>query len=250
MGNIHIGTSGWHYKHWCGPFYPEKLPPTKMLAWYMERFDTVELNNCFYRLPSEDAVRKWFEQTPPDFLFAVKGSRYITHRKRLREPENAIHNFLPRMELLQHKLGPVLFQLPPRWNANLERLEEFLQALPPHHRYTFEFRDPSWNTAAVYRLLRRYNAAYCIHQLAGFESPLEITADFAYVRLHGPGQAKYEGDYSEAQLGRWAEWARQRQASLRDIYFYFDNDQAGFAAKNALELKGLLGLGEGRRAAA
>ncbi|HZQ23108.1 MAG TPA: DUF72 domain-containing protein [Terriglobales bacterium] len=235
--NIHIGTSGWHYAHWCGPFYPEKFPSSKMLRWYIERFDTVEINNCFYRLPTEEAVASWRDQTPPGFRFAVKASRYLTHRKRLREPENAIDNFLPRMEVLGPKLGPVLFQLPPRWNANPERLEQLLKILPRTHRYAFEFRDPSWHQLPVYEVLRRYNAAFCIYELAGFQSPIEITADFIYIRLHGPGEKAYQGSYTGSQLGQWARRANSWSKSLEAIYFYFDNDQAGFAASNALELK-------------
>jgi uncharacterized protein YecE (DUF72 family) len=236
-GNIHIGTSGWHYAHWCGPFYPEKFPSSRMLQWYVERFDTVEINNCFYRLPTEQAVTSWREQTPDDFCFAVKASRFLTHRKRLREPENAVNNFLPRMELLGRKLGPVLFQLPPRWNANPERLAELLTILPPHHQYAFEFRDPSWHDRCIYTVLRRFNAAFCIFELAGFQSPLEITADFAYVRLHGPGERAYQGSYSKAQLKQWAKRAELWGVNLKSVYFYFDNDQSGFAAANALELK-------------
>jgi uncharacterized protein YecE (DUF72 family) len=237
---IHIGTSGWHYAHWRGPFYPEDLAATKMLRWYVNQFDTVEINNSFYRLPTDDALKIWFDQTPAQFCFAVKASRYITHRKRLLDPESTVKNFLLRIEKLGRKLGPILFQLPPRWPVNLERLEQFLQVLPGTHQYAFEFRDPSWHDPAVYALLRRFNAAFCIFEIAGFQTPIEITADFVYVRLHGPGERAYQGEYTEAQLRVWAERIAQWQKQLQKMFVYFDNDQAGFAAKNAPELKRLV----------
>lgn len=238
MGRIHIGTSGWHYKHWRGPFYAEKLPASKMLDFYVRHFDTVELNNSFYKLPSVECFANWRQATPPGFCFAVKASRFLTHNKKLKDPENALQNFLPRAEALKEKLGPVLFQLPPRWRVNVGRLEEFLQVLPRHHQYAFEFREPSWNTEAVYAVLRRYNAAYCIFELDCFASPMEITADFTYVRLHGPG-GKYQGCYSGHTLQQWAERIAE-WSKLRAIYIYFDNDQAGYAARNALQLKRLV----------
>src|ERR1051326_5254142 len=192
MGRVPIGKSGWHYKHWVGTFYPPKLPPSKMLAFYLQHFDTVEINNSFYRLPSEEAFAAWREATPPDFCFAVKGSRFITHNKKLKDPEPALDRLLPKVDVLGSKLGPILFQLPPQWQINLERLESFLRALPNDYHFAFEFRNETWNVNPVYDLLRRYNAAYCMFHLAGFQSPIEITADFTYVRLHGPG-GKYQG---------------------------------------------------------
>ena len=239
MARVHIGTSGWHYKHWCGTFYDEKLPASKMLACYIQQFDTVELNNSFYRLPSPTALESWYQQTPKNFCFAAKASRFLTHNKKLREPENALNNLLPLLEILKEKLGPILFQLPPKWNVNAERLNEFLQALPRNHRYAFEFRNLSWQTPEVLAILRRHQAAYCIYELAGYHTPFEITTDFTYVRLHGPG-GKYQGSYSKAVLRKWAERIAQWEKSLRGVYVYFDNDQAGYAAHNALELKRLV----------
>jgi len=237
--DIRIGTSGWHYKHWVGPFYPRGLPAKHMLSWYMQRFDTVELNNSFYHLPTEAAFTAWRETTPASFCFAVKGSRYITHRKKLNDPAEALARFMEPVESLGSKLGPILFQLPPNWSCNVERLSDFLEGLPPSHRYTFEFRDPSWHDPAVYHALRRHNAAFCMFELDGFESPHTLTADFAYVRLHGPGR-KYQGDYSSKQLRDWANRIVKWREDLTAVYVYFDNDQAGYAAKNAEELKGLV----------
>jgi uncharacterized protein YecE (DUF72 family) len=238
--DIRIGTSGFHYKHWKGPFYPKKIPAAKMLDFYVQHFDTTELNNSFYRLPPATAFDCWREATPANFVFAVKASRFITHNKKLKDPENAIDNLLPRAAHLGPKLGPVLFQLPPRWRVNVERLENLLQILPPDVRYAFEFRELSWMIPEVDSILRKFNAAFCIYELAGYHSPLNITADFAYVRLHGPETGKYQGSYSNEQVRAWARqieaWARE----LKAIYIYFDNDQAGYAAANALTLKNML----------
>ncbi len=210
-----------------------------MLAWYRDRFDTVEINNSFYHLPAPETFAAWRETTPEQFCFAVKGSRYITHRKKLNDPDQALERLLHSVEVLGSKLGPILFQLPPHWRCNVERLAAFLERLPATHRYTFEFRDPSWHVPEVYRVLAKGRAAFCIYELAGFLSPMEITAEFAYVRLHGPG-AKYQGDYPRVTLHQWADRIARWRETLRAVYVYFDNDQAGFAAKNAAELKSLI----------
>ena len=235
--DVRIGTSGYHYKHWVGTFYPPKTPASRMLAYYVRRFDTLELNNSFYRLPTIAAFESWRDATPKNFVYAVKASRFITHNKKLKDPENALDNILPRAEHLGKKLGPVLFQLPPKWKLNLERLEGLLEILPRDHRYAFEFRELSWMTPEINRLLERYNAAFCIYELAGYHSPFDVTADFAYVRLHGPGAGKYQGSYSHAQLRAWAKRIQEWAKTLKAVYVYFDNDQAGYAAQNALELK-------------
>src|SRR5215831_8521833 len=158
---IRIGTSGWHYKHWRGPFYPERFPAAKMLDFYKERFDTIELNNTFYRLPPERGVCAWRDSTPDYFLFAVKGSRFLTHMKKLKDPELGLERFFERVDLLGPKLGPILFQLPPFWDLDLERLDVFLRALPRRGRYAFEFRNPTWHVRPVYDLLTRHDAAFC-----------------------------------------------------------------------------------------
>jgi uncharacterized protein YecE (DUF72 family) len=235
--DIRIGTSGFHYKHWKGPFYPEKTPAAKMLDFYIQHFDTVELNNSFYRLPPATAFDCWRETTPANFVFAVKASRFITHNKKLKDPENAIDNLLPRAAHLGPKLGPVLFQLPPRWRVNIERLENLLQILPRDVRYAFEFRELSWMIPEVDSVLNKFNAAFCIYELAGYHSSLNVTADFAYVRLHGPETGKYQGSYSNERLRVWARQIETWARDLKAVYVYFDNDQAGYAAANALALK-------------
>ncbi len=236
---IRIGTSGWHYNHWKGTFYPEKLSAAKMLDYYIGKFDTVEINNSFYRLPLETTFEEWKNAVPKDFLFAVKASRYITHMKKLKNPETGFRKFFDRVVFLGRKLGPILFQLPPHWQSDPERLDCFLEYLPRELRYAFEVRDPSWFSDSVTAVLKKHNAAFCIYDFDRRLSPRTVTADFVYVRLHGP-EGRYTGSYSQETLADWAQtfrsWSRQR----KDVYCYFDNDQAGYAAKDALRLKALV----------
>jgi NAD(P)-dependent dehydrogenase (short-subunit alcohol dehydrogenase family)/uncharacterized protein YecE (DUF72 family) len=207
-----------------------------MFEYYQRFFDTVEVNNSFYRLPRPGMLSAWRAAAPRNFIFAVKASRFLTHNKKLKDPENALENFLPRAEELREKLGPILFQLPPKRRCNARRLEEFLQALPKTHRYAFEFREASWHCTEVLDVLRRHNAAYCIYELAGFATENEITADWTYIRLHGPG-GKYQGSYSDDALQSWAKQIHCWERTLDSVYVYFDNDQAGYAAGNAIRLK-------------
>ena len=210
-----------------------------MLAYYRERFDTVELNNSFYHLPKKSSLESWRDSTPAGFCFAAKGSRFLTHMKKLKDPEQGLKKFLDAVEVLEHKLGPILFQLPPNWELDLDRLANFLSFLPREHRFAFEFRNATWSVPETYDLLARYNIAYCVFHLAGMHSPIHVTADFAYVRLHGPG-GKYQGSYSDAALIDWAERIAQWRRELKTIYVYFDNDDAGYAAQNALRLKEMI----------
>jgi uncharacterized protein YecE (DUF72 family) len=238
-GAVHIGTSGYHYKHWKGPFYPERLPASRMLEYYQQRFDTVELNNTFYRLPAETTLHNWRDSTPPGFCFAVKGSRFLTHMKKLKDSEAGLEKFLSRVEILGPKLGPILFQLPPWWEVDAERLEGFLRLLPRRHRFGFELRNQTWHIRHVFELLEHYNAAFCIYELSGQRSGVEVTADFAYVRLHGPGRA-YQGSYTPEMLETWTRRIRAWKRTLQAIFVYFDNDQAGYAVDNAIHLKKLV----------
>ena len=240
MPDIRIGTSGYHYKHWVGRYYPAGIKSSEMLAHYLRDFDTVELNNTFYQLPDESTFDSWRKNTPHDFLFAVKGSRFITHMIKLKDARRGLTNFMPRAERLRWKLGPVLWQLPPGWKVNVERLEEFLSLLPKGHDYTFELRNETWMTEEVYAVLRKYNAAFCIYELAGYMSPMEVTADWTYIRLHGPTHFKYQGSYSDAQLAEWADRIRKWSKKMRSIYVYFDNDDSAYAVDNALTLKKML----------
>lgn len=238
-GKIHIGTSGWHYKHWKGRFYPEDIKPQAQLAYYAKLFTTVELNNSFYRLPTDDMFRNWASTVSPGFLFAVKGSRYFTHMKKLKLTKEDLKAFFYSIDGLGNKLGPILFQLPPGWKLNLERLGHFLSILPKHYKYVFEFRNPTWYTTDVYSLLKKYNCSLCWYHLAGYTSPEEITARFVYIRLHGPGD-KYQGSYTTQTLKKWAKKCDVLAKQGKTVYIYFDNDEAGYAAFNALKLAELI----------
>jgi uncharacterized protein YecE (DUF72 family) len=235
-GKIHIGTSGWHYAHWKGPFYPADMRPEDFLEFYVRRFHTVEINNSFYRLPDKKTFLDWSRSVPGNFIFSVKASRYITHMKKLKDPEQPVARFMENVAALRDKLGPVLFQLPPNWNVNTERLRSFLEALPGDQRYAFEFRDTSWFDQDVYDLLAGSGAAFCIYELEGSISPKKVTAGFVYVRLHGPG-GKYRGQYDARTLSGWAGAFSVWASKGKDVYCYFDNDEAGYAAQDAMKLQ-------------
>ena len=239
---VRIGTSGWVYQHWRGIFYPHDLPQPEWFAHYAHQFDTVEINNSFYRLPSEAAFDAWREQAPPGFLYAVKASRYLTHMKKLKDPEEPLNLFFGRAGRLGHSLGPVLYQLPPRWRLDLPRFEHFLAALPPGHRHVVEFREPSWLTEPAFALMERHGVAHCLHDMRPLQVPPRVTAPLVYVRFHGdPAHPAYLGNYDLPTLETWAariaDWCRQQL----DVYVYFNNDNRGYAIENARTLRGLLG---------
>jgi uncharacterized protein YecE (DUF72 family) len=238
-GKIHIGTSGWHYKHWKGTFYAADIKESAQFAAYLKFFSTVELNNSFYRLPTPETFENWRINTPKKFIFAVKASRFITHMKKLNFDKQSIRKFFTSVSKLQEKMGVILFQLPPRWQVNTERLKSFLSVLPSGYRYTFEFREHTWYNEEVYAILREHNCAFCIYELEYHTSPMEVTADFVYVRLHGPGN-KYQGSYSDVILQEWATRCKKWQKEGKDVFIYFDNDQEGYAAFNAIRLKELV----------
>lgn len=239
-GQIHIGTSGWHYAHWRGPFYPQDLADREMLPYYAQSFRAAEINNSFYQLPEKKTFVSWRDTVPNDFIFAVKANRFITHMKKLKDPREPLERFFDRARNLEDKLGPVLFQLPPRWKYNVERLEAFLELLGKDYRSAFEFRDPSWFNEEVYAVLRAAGAAFCIYDLGGHLSPKIVTASFVYVRLHGP-DGPYRGQYDDQTLAGWAgafvSWVRQS----KEIFCFFDNDEAGYAVQDALRLQGMVG---------
>jgi uncharacterized protein YecE (DUF72 family) len=239
MARHWVGTSGWTYRNWRGSFYPKELKQGDWLPYYAERLGSVELNASFYRLPPESLLKGLVERTPKDFLVAIKGSRLISHAKRLLHCEDALAVFLGRIALLGARAGPVLFQLPPRFPADPPRLEAFLALLPKNRRFAFEFRDPSWHDEGIYALLRAKNAAFVPFELADLSAPRVVTADFAYVRLHG--HRRYKGAYSEAELADWTAWLRAQMAEGRDVYSYFDNtDEADHAVRNAIRLNEML----------
>jgi uncharacterized protein YecE (DUF72 family) len=238
-GAIHIGTSGWNYPHWRGRFYPERLLAQDMLPFYAERLETVEINKSHYRLLKTEEVTNWAAQVPAQFRFACKAHRFTTHNKKLKNPVASTEKFFPPLNPLGRKLGPILFQLPPKWRANPERLDTFLAAMPKGHRYAVEFRDPSWYCDAVTAILKRHRAAFCIYELAGHVSPETVTAPFVYVRLHGP-DGKYQGCYDDAALRDWAGKIRVWSSAGKAVYCYFDNDDSAYAAFNAMRLRALL----------
>ena len=240
MARILIGTSGWHYDSWRGPFFPRGLPLKDQLQFYASQFPTTELNGVFYRTPTQAAVRSWEEQTGKDFVFAWKASRFITHWKRLSEKsQNSLELLEDRLSLLDGKAGPILFQLPPNFSANAERLAAFLDMLPKKRRYSFEFRHPSWYSPPILRLLSRHNVSLCISDHHDAPSPWKRTAGFVYVRGHGPG-GRYRGHYRGATLAGWAKRIRSWKKQGCDVYVYFDNDQKSAAPSDALKLRQLL----------
>ncbi len=238
-GDLRVGTSGWHYPHWRGIFYTAGMPSEGYLPFYAAHFNTVELNNSFYQLPTREVFEAWAAKVPEDFIFSVKASRYITHRKKLKDPEQPLSRLMENASGLGGKLGPVLFQLPPGWRANPSRLSDFVCSLPSGHRYVFEFRDPSWLTEDVYEILRESGCALCVASSPDFPEERRVTADFVFLRLHG-GRELYGSDYSRAELREYAKWARPALERGLDVYAYFNNDAYGYAVANALEFRSLL----------
>ncbi|MGK5595296.1 MAG: DUF72 domain-containing protein [Parachlamydiaceae bacterium] len=238
MSAIYIGTSGWSYQHWKENFFPNKLPTTKWLNYYAQTFPTVEINTTFYHLPLEKTVVNWYQQVPSQFLFAVKASRYITHIKRLRNCQESVDLFMKKISSLKDKKGPILFQLPPSLQMDLARLQSFLSYLPKKEKFVLEFRHASWFVDDIYTILSDHNIALCITDLNGTLSPEMMTANFSYIRLHGPKKA-YQGSYGLANLKKWQKkiekWGRSQT-----VFCYFDNDEKGYAIQDASSLQGLL----------
>jgi uncharacterized protein YecE (DUF72 family) len=242
MPKILIGTSGWTYDGWRGPFYPNALAKKDWLQWYGKRLPTTEINGSFYRTPSLAAVQAWREQTPHDFVFAWKASKFITHWKRLGPNSvNSIELLETRLRKLGPKVGPILFQLPPQFRADRDRIASFVQLLPRKYRYAFEFRDPSWYADAILDVLRDHDISLCLSDHHDAPAPWTETAGHVYVRGHGP-TGRYRDRYPDTVLRQWADdimrWKRQR----RDVYVYFDNDQKSAAPHDALRLSELVGL--------
>ncbi|MDB5106299.1 MAG: hypothetical protein JWP91_3988 [Fibrobacteres bacterium] len=236
---IHIGTSGWHYLHWRGPFYPPGTHPDQFLKLYLTHFKTVELNNSFYRLPSEETLTAWRDAVPPSFRFAVKASRFITHNKKLKDSGDSFRLFFDRVRILGNRLGPVLFQLPPNWRYNGDRLEDFLSSLPRGPAYVFEFRNPDWMRDEAFTMLDRFGAGFCIHDMPDSRTPEIVVGKVVYVRFHGP-EGKYQGSYPDGILSEWADKMREWSRKRKQVYCYFNNDIGGYAPHNALTLMGMV----------
>lgn len=233
QGHCRIGTSGYQYEHWRGEFFPEGLSKSQWLHYYAGRFDTVELNNTFYRLPEASTFDRWRHVVDENFCFALKFSRYGSHLKRLKDPQATIAAFAKRARRLGATLGPILVQLPPRWSPDVERLSQFLAAAPRDLRWAVEFRDVQWLRQDVYAVLRHHEAALCIHDLVDHH-PREVTASWVYLRFHGD---HYGGSYSAQFLAAEARRIASYRARGLDVYAYFNNDLGGHAVRNAVALR-------------
>jgi uncharacterized protein YecE (DUF72 family) len=253
-GAVRIGCSGWQYKHWRGEFYPAELPQARWFAHYALHFDTVEINNSFYRLPDAATFGTWRDQAPTHFIYAVKASRFLTHMKKLEDPDDPLFRFFDNVKHLGPHLGPILYQLPPKWPLNLERFELFLRALaptwaratgsdstapfplPPAPYHVVEFREPSWYDDRVFRLLDRYHVALCLHDMPGSATGRMVAGPFIYVRFHF-GESKYGGAYNDRRLDEWSAWLTEHATKGLDVFAYFNNDVKGHAPRDAIRLR-------------
>ncbi len=239
MGPVRIGCSGWNYRHWRGIFYPEGLAVSRWFAFYAEHFDTVEINNSFYRLPAPEVFDRWREAAPPGFCYAVKANRFLTQAKKLKDCEEPLARMLAAMECLGDRLGPLLFQLPPRFRINLDRLQAFLEILPKRLVTVFEFRDNSWHVPETLALLDSHGAGFCVHDMPGSATERWAAGPIAYVRFHGT-QGKYHGRYAEPVLREWTKWIVGQARAGRPVYCYFNNDISGHAIEDAKTLQSMV----------
>jgi uncharacterized protein YecE (DUF72 family) len=238
-GRPRIGCSGWQYKHWRGSFYRGDLAQNRWFEHYASVFDTVEINNSFYRLPEASTFANWAFRAPSGFVFAVKASRFLTHMKKLRDPEEPIARLFGRMRSLGRHLGPVLYQLPPGLKRDAGRLEHFLDALPRGVRHVIEFRDPSWYATDVLKRLEDRGVALCLHDMRGSATVRERIGPFVYVRFHG-ASGTYSGGYPDDRLHGWADWLSDQMIAGCDVYAYFNNDVGGHAPRDAVTLRRFL----------
>jgi uncharacterized protein YecE (DUF72 family) len=240
MSRVFIGTSGWTYPHWAGGvFYPAGLSQDKWLQYYTKNFNAVELNVTFYRLVQKKTFQNWYEKTPKDFYFVAKGSKFITHIRKLKQAKSSLNLFIDNVIELKEKLAGILWQFPPSFKKDLKRLESFLKLLAKTKiRQVFEFRNQSWFEKQVYPLLKNYNACLCIADSNRFPCVKEVTADFLYLRFHG-STSLYSSNYTDKELKRWANFAKKFKN--KDIFAFFNNDAEGFAVRNAKRFRELLG---------
>jgi uncharacterized protein YecE (DUF72 family) len=236
---VRVGTSGWDYRHWAGRFYPPEVPRERWLEFYTREFDTVELNNSFYRLPDTDTFAEWARRVPDGFAFAVKASRYLTHVRRLRDPREPLERLWSRARRLGGHLGPVLYQLPPRWRPNRERLVSFLDAVPRGEPQAIEIRDRRWYGSWLAGALESAGVALCLHDMAGSAPRPEPVGPFVYVRFHGSGTT-YGGRYTSQRLTAWAARMAAWAALGLPVWAYFNNDIDGHAIRDADRLRSLI----------
>jgi uncharacterized protein YecE (DUF72 family) len=242
---IRIGCSGWQYQHWRGNFYPDGLPQSRWFAHYAETFDTVEINNSFYRLPSAETFSKWRGQAPPGFVYSAKASRFLTHLKKLKDPADPLVRFFENAKALGPALGAVLYQLPPNFGLNLDRLAAFADAIPEavrttgfpkRTRHVIEFRDQTWYNDRVFALLERHHVALCLHDMHGSSTERVVVGPAIYVRFHF-GTSKYGGRYEDRRVEDWAGWLASRARDGLDVFAYFNNDIGGHAPRDAVRLR-------------
>ncbi len=236
---IMIGTSGFYYEHWRGVFYPKNLSKNRFFDFYKERFSTVELNSTFYHMPRIKTTRHWYEESPENFLFSLKAYRGITHYRKLHNCEDELYRYLHLIKPLKPKLGAILFQLPPSLHMDFELLEGFLKILPSHYRFAVEFRHDSWLCENIYNLMKSFNVALCINDYGRRQMSMELTADFGYVRFHGP-DGRYGGSYSYDKLLQWALQIKSAAQKAKPVFVYFNNDFNGYAVQNAKTLMEIL----------
>lgn len=240
MADLRIGCSGFLYDHWRGNFYPEELSRNQWFEYYTKHFNTVELNVTFYRLPERESFLRWYATTPDNFLFSVKGSRFITHVKKLKDCSEPLEAFFSRASLLKEKLGVVLWQLPPNFACDIDRFKNFLEILKPFGvKSTFEFRNKTWINKKISSLFEKENIAYCMADSPEFLEDLPITADFVYIRRHGK-DGRYASCYTTEELKKDAKFIKTQLKNKKDVFVYFNNDVAGYAPKNAKELISLV----------
>lgn len=240
MPSLNIGCSGFLYDHWKGVFYPEDLPKRQWFDYYCRNFTTVELNTTFYGLPDKETFTKWHKETPAGHIISLKGSKFITHTKKLKASAEPVDVFVSRVLALKEKLGVILWQLPPGLKADTVRLSEFLELLKPYGlRNAFEFREGTWMSKKVVSLLERENACLCIADWPEFLKDAPVTADFVYIRRHGEG-GDHSACYAQEQLKADAAKIRKHLKDKLDVYIYFNNDGNGYAPKNAMELRKML----------
>jgi uncharacterized protein YecE (DUF72 family) len=234
--DLRIGCSGWQYRDWRGNFYPEDLRQARWFEYYATRFDTVEINSSFYRLPERETFARWRGSAPKGFLFAVKASRYLTHMKKLKDPAEPLERLFANVRALGSRLGPVLYQLPPHWTCDVRRLDAFLDLLPRDVLQAVEFRDPSWYGDDTFDTLERHGVSLCLHDMRGPASPRLAVGPFVYVRFHGSGP-RYGGAYPDSTLADWSEWLAAQRTRGLSVYAYFNNDVGGHAPKDAARLR-------------
>jgi uncharacterized protein YecE (DUF72 family) len=236
LADIRVGTSGWSYDHWRNRFYPDGMPSTKRLSFYAREFDTVEVNTSFYHLPRETTFSNWRGETPEGFVFAVKGSRFVTHVKKLVDVEDAVLTLCQRAMILGDKLGPLLWQLSPQLKRDDDRLEGFLRSLPESLSHVIEFRRQGWFCREVYDLLRRYDVSICSVSSPSIVTDLVVTGRVGYLRMHGE-EGWYSSNYDEQRLRSWADRIVRDFSSCSEAYIYFNNDANAYAVDNARYLR-------------